>query len=196
MPLVRARWAALSTEVVREVVTVPECHGAVVRPAEGHGTRRRFHAAGNGSTEPYLNVAQDYFSELSRLLLNTSGRRRPSASCQDRRVSATRPTGGPDDTGTDASRHAAAAAHARRHEAPQHGRRHVQELRALGRRLQRVPLCRGAQLDGDQSAHGTEITYFRYPSKRRPARRGNGRRRRWSFPYPGRRGVHGLARLP
>src|SRR3954468_4445951 len=27
---------------------------------------------GNGSTEPYLNVAQDYFRDLSRLLLSTS----------------------------------------------------------------------------------------------------------------------------
>ena len=35
--------------------------------------------------------------------------------------------------------HAAAAAHARRHEAAQHGRRHAPHLRALGRRLQRLP---------------------------------------------------------
>ena len=35
--------------------------------------------------------------------------------------------------------HAAAAAHARRHEAAQHGRGHAPHLRALGRRLQRLP---------------------------------------------------------
>src|SRR4051794_39788043 len=60
------------------------------------------------------NVAQDYFRDLSRHSLSISDRRRPSASCQDRRVSATRPTGGLHDTGADD--HAAAAADARRHE--------------------------------------------------------------------------------
>ena len=68
-------------------------------------------------------VAQDYFRDLCRLSMNTSGRRRASASCQDRRVSAVRSKEASDDPGQD---HAAAAAHARRHDAPQPGHEHPQ----------------------------------------------------------------------
>src|SRR3954447_25860411 len=91
---------------------------------------------GSGSTEPYCNVAQDYFRDLSRHSMATYRRRRTAASCQDRRVPAVPPAGGPDDA--DPDDHAAAAADARRHEAPQHGGRHAPNLRALGRELQRL----------------------------------------------------------
>src|SRR4051812_18877065 len=59
-----------------------------------------------------------------------------------------------------------------------------QELRALGRRLQRVPLCRGAQLDGGQSAHGYE-NQLDTAAKMRAGRAARTFSRRWCAPARG-----------
>ena len=101
------------------------------------GRRERHSVIGNGSTEPSLMgrtrllsrplpPLDEYFRPWTAvcLLSGSPGFGSPM-------------TGGLDDTGT--LSHAVAATHARRHEAAQHGRQHAQDLRVLGRRLQRLP---------------------------------------------------------